>query len=125
MRSRQLLQSVGGRGVHDHRYVISNALIGLLFLASAAPSPFYKINQEQWHFSSAMLTAVFAIYALTVVLALNFLGPLADTFGRSALASVAYATAIVALIVLALAQGVAWLFIARALQGVAVGTGSA
>jgi hypothetical protein len=42
----------------------------LLFFAAAAPSPLYGIYQAQWRFSAITLTAVFAAYALLLLVTL-------------------------------------------------------
>jgi hypothetical protein len=43
------------------------AALFLLFFAVAAPSPLYHVDQLKWHFSATTLTAVFAAYALTLL----------------------------------------------------------
>lgn len=100
-------------------------LIGLLFLASAAPSPLYQVYQARWHFSSADLTGVFAVYSATVMLALNVLGPVSDRIGRRRVVIAGLLIVLAALIVFAMARSVVWIFSARALQGFGVGTASA
>ena len=93
-------------------------------MASTAPSPLYEVYQARWHFSSAMLTAVFAVYAGPVMLTLALFGALSDTIGRRRMAFVAISTILIALVTLALARNVWWVFGARALQGFGVGIGA-
>jgi len=105
-------------------YGFGNVLIGLLFLASSVPSPLYELYQDRWHFSSLVLTEIFAIYSLTVAIALNVTGPLSDRYGRRRFAIAGLATVLASMVVFALARNIEWLFVARALQGAGVGTGS-
>ena len=54
----------------------------LLFFSAAAPSPLYGVYQVQWRFSAATLTAVFAVYALALLVTLLVFGPVSDYLGR-------------------------------------------
>jgi predicted MFS family arabinose efflux permease len=94
----------------------------LLLMAGAnVPAPLYAVYAERFGFSSAVLTVVFATYAFVLVPALMLFGQLSDRFGRRLVIVAGLAVAVLALLVFALARGTAWLFVARALQGLAVG----
>jgi len=54
----------------------------MLFYASAAASPLYRVYQVQFRFSSATLTAVFAVYVLVLLITLLFFGSVSDYLGR-------------------------------------------
>src|SRR3954449_2607289 len=55
----------------------------LTFMAAAsAPSPLYVVYQHEWRFSATTLTAVFAVYALALLIALLTVGGLSDFVGR-------------------------------------------
>ena len=56
--------------------------LGSFFAASSAPTPLYRLYQQDWGFSSGMLTLVFAVYALSLLLALLTTGALSDHLGR-------------------------------------------
>ncbi|HJY17978.1 MAG TPA: MFS transporter, partial [Xanthobacteraceae bacterium] len=59
------------------------ASITVSFLAgSIAPTPLYALYQAQWGFSPITVTIIFAIYALSVLTALLFVGRLSDHLGR-------------------------------------------
>jgi MFS family permease len=98
------------------------AVLCFVFLTSAAASPLYAVYQAQWKFSATTLTAVFAIYAIFLLVTLLFFGSVADYVGRRPviLASLIITAGACALFLAA--RGVGLLFAARALQGVAVGT---
>lgn len=51
------------------------------FAASSAPTPLYHLYQQNWGFSSAMLTLIFAVYALSLLVALLVAGSLSDYLG--------------------------------------------
>ena len=59
------------------------ASITISFLAgSVAPTPLYALYQAQWRFSPTTVTIIFAIYAISVLTALLFVGRLSDHLGR-------------------------------------------
>jgi MFS family permease len=94
----------------------------VLFLAaSAAPTPLYRVYQARWGFSATTLTADFAIYVLLLVMTVLIFGSLSDHVGRRPVIVAALAVDTAASVLFLLAPGVEALFVARALQGVAVG----
>jgi len=50
--------------------------------ANNAISPIYVIYQQRFHFSALTLTAIFATYALAVLVALLCVGRISDDIGR-------------------------------------------
>ncbi|CAB5686806.1 Inner membrane transport protein yajR [Delftia tsuruhatensis] len=99
--------------------------LGSFFAASSAPTPLYRLYQQDWGFSSGMLTLVFAVYALSLLLALLTTGALSDHLGRKPVMLAALALEIVSLAVFARAGDVHGLVLARVLQGFATGMASA
>ena len=98
------------------------AVMMVLFMgAAAAPTPLYRVYQAQWGFSTATLTAVFAVYVLFLLVTLLVFGSLSDHVGRRPVVVAALAVDAAACGLFLLAHGVGLLFAARALQGVAVG----
>jgi MFS family permease len=95
--------------------------LSLLLFASSAPSPLYIVFQAEWGFSAITLTSVFAVYAFFLLGTLLVAGSVSDHAGRRPTLLVALAVELVAMLLFAEAQGVGWLFAARALQGVATG----
>ncbi len=96
-------------------------VLGFLLFAASAPSPIYVIYQARWHFSPTTLTAVFAVYALAVLVALIVFGSLSDHVGRRPVLIGALLLEALSMALFAAATGVTWLFVARVLQGLATG----
>src|SRR5690242_8290173 len=93
----------------------------LLMLGANLAAPLYSIYAADFGFSSLVLTAVFATYAFVLVPALLVFGGLSDRFGRRRVMVGGLLCGCLGLAVFAAAQGTAWLFAARVLQGLAVG----
>jgi len=100
-------------------------LIGLLLAGSSAASPLYPVYQEQWDLSSITVTIVFAVYALALLLTLLTAGRLSDHLGRRPVLLGALLIQIAGMAGYLLAQGVELLYVARILQGIATGLGTA
>lgn len=102
-------------------------LMFLATMASNAPSPLYVIYQQKFHFSALTVTAVFATYSAAVVVALLTVGHLSDHIGRRKMLIAALILLGASSAMFAAAQATAWLFAARAVQGLATGvlTGAA
>jgi MFS family permease len=97
------------------------AVLFLLFFAAGAPSPLYGLYRAQLRFSATTLTAVFAIYALVLLLTLLVFGSVSDYLGRRRVILAALVVTAGACGVFLAAHSVGLLFAARALQGVGVG----
>jgi MFS family permease len=97
-------------------------LAWLLVMAGAnLATPLYAVYAKRFHFSSLVLTTIFATYAVVLVPALVAFGRLSDRIGRRAVVGLGLVAAVVGLAVFAAAQNDAWLYAARAAQGLAVG----
>ncbi|HTA12077.1 MAG TPA: MFS transporter [Solirubrobacteraceae bacterium] len=97
------------------------AVIGLALFASATPSALYGVYEARWHFSTPVLTLVYGIYAIGVLASLLLVGGLSDQVGRRPVLLGSLAFLLVAMGLFLLARSVEWLFVARALQGLATG----
>lgn len=94
----------------------------LAFMAAAStPSPLYVLYQQRWGFSAATLTAVFAVYALALLIALLTVGGLSDHVGRRPVLIAALLAEAGAMVAFLTADGVGPLLLARAVQGLATG----
>jgi MFS family permease len=102
-------------------FVLVAAVIGLSLYGSATPSPLYEIYQAEWHFSTLVLTLVYAVYAFGVLAALLTVGRISDDVGRRPVLAIALVGLIGATVLFLLADSVGWLFAARGLQGITTG----
>ncbi len=97
------------------------------FVGSNLPTPLYPFYQERWHFSSAVLTIIFAGYSFGLIFSLVSIGRLSDGLGRRRVLVPALISILLASFVFLIAQGFEWLILARVVQGLGVGatTGTA
>ncbi|MEV8017787.1 MFS transporter [Streptomyces sp. NPDC086554] len=93
----------------------------LLLFASSAPSPLYGVYQAEWGFSAIMLTAVFAMYAIALLVALLVVGGFSDHVGRRKVLGAALVVEVVSMLLFITADGVGPLLAARVVQGLATG----
>ena len=108
-------------------FLILTVAFFTLLLGSNLPTPLYAVYRERFGFSSAVLTLVFATYMIVLVPTLLLCGQLSDRVGRKRVIAAGLLTAAVGLGLFAAATATAWLFAARAVQGLSVGmvTGAA
>jgi MFS family permease len=103
-------------------YWLAAGVIGLGLYASLTPSPLYHSYSMLWRFTPLTLTLIYATYAFGVLAALLLVGRVSDDVGRRPVILVALTAMLGATLLFLLADSVAWLFIARGLQGLATGT---
>jgi MFS family permease len=96
-------------------------LLMLVLASSGAPTPLYRIYQEQFGFSSGVLTLVFGIYSFALLAALLVVGSLSDHVGRRPVLTVALLVHTAAMALFLVADGVSWLLAARVAQGLSTG----
>ncbi|MBS1883624.1 MAG: MFS transporter [Actinobacteria bacterium] len=102
-------------------YLLAAATIGMALFASGTPSPLYDTYSQLWGFDATVLTLVYATYAFGVLATLLLAGRLSDEVGRRPVLIVAMATLAIVTVPFMLADSVAWLFVARGIQGLATG----
>ncbi|CAM5183635.1 hypothetical protein CDEF62S_04653 [Castellaniella defragrans] len=106
--------------------VVLHAAILMSFLAaSSAPTPLYRLYQREWQFTSTVLTAIFAAYALALLLSLLVAGRLSDHLGRRPVIALALGLQGAAMCGFLLASGPWWLIGSRIVQGLATGLATA
>src|ERR1700760_3111808 len=103
------------------------AVFAATMLGTTLPTPLYVIYQARWHFSAAMVTVTFAVYAAGVLAALLLAGRSSDQAGRKPVLAAALAASAVSTVVFILAPNVGVLIAARILSGLSAGlmTGTA
>jgi len=95
--------------------------LGLAVMGTNIPSPLYGVYAQRLAFSEGTITLIFAVYCLLLIGALLVFGRLSDQIGRRPVVLAALLVISLGSLLFALAQSVAWLLIARAVQGIAVG----
>ncbi|CAM3919279.1 MFS transporter [Smaragdicoccus niigatensis] len=98
-------------------------VIGLFgfFVAAAAPSPLLVPFQHELGFSPAMLTIIFATYAIALMATLLVAGGLSDHVGRKPVIIGALVVEALSMLIFLYAKDVGWLLAGRAVQGIATG----
>jgi MFS family permease len=102
-------------------------VLTVTMLGTTLPTPLYDIYQAQWHFSAAIVTVTFAIYAAAVLATLLLAGRSSDQAGRKPVLAVALGLSALSTVVFILAPDVGVLFVGRILSGLSAGlmTGTA
>lgn len=100
-------------------------MLGLFLFAASAPTPLYGIYASRWGFTSAMLTVIFAVYAVALLATLLVAGSLSDAVGRRPVILSALAVQSLSMLAFLLADSLGLLLVARIGQGAATGLATA
>jgi len=102
-------------------------VLGVTMLGTTLPTPLYVIYQGRWHFSAAMVTVTFAVYAAAVLATLLLAGRSSDQAGRRPVMAVALAASALSTVAFILAPDIGVLIAARIVSGLSAGlmTGTA
>jgi MFS family permease len=102
-------------------------VLAVTMLGTTLPTPLYVIYQSRWHFSAAMVTVTFAVYAVAVIATLLLAGRSSDLAGRRPVLAVALGASALSTVVFILAPGLGALIAARIVSGLSAGlmTGTA
>jgi MFS family permease len=94
---------------------------------SAVPTPLYSIYQQRDHFSTFMITVVYAVYAVGVIVSLFLGGHVSDWVGRRRVLVPAILVNVLSAVLFIAMPSLAGLLVARIVSGVSVGltTGTA
>src|SRR5262245_3924110 len=103
---------------------VAAAEIALMFMGSSLLTPLYGLYGEAFGFSQVTLTLVYASYVLGNLGALFLFGRLSDQIGRKRVSLLAIGAAGIATLLFLFARATAWLFVARAMSGLAIGLAS-
>lgn len=93
----------------------------LMMTGASAPSPFYPVLAKEIGFDAIVITAVFAVYAVALLLTLLTAGSLSDHIGRRPVVIVGLLLLAGSMLLFWHADAVALLFVARIVQGLATG----
>ncbi|SMH47294.1 Predicted arabinose efflux permease, MFS family [Rathayibacter oskolensis] len=109
-----LLPRFGRRG----SFWVSTLVLALCLWSSGSPSVLYPSYAREWDLSSVVITTVFSAYPAALLLALLVVGDLSDAIGRRRTMLLGIALISVSAVAFSFADGVALLYVGRALQGV-------
>ena len=88
---------------------------------SAVPTPLYVIYQQRDHFSTLMITVVYAVYAVGVIVSLFLGGHISDWVGRRRMLVPALAVNVLSAVLFLAFPSLAGLIVARIVSGVSIG----
>ena len=103
------------------------AAFGVNLAFSAVPTPLYVIYQHRDHFSTLMITVVYAVYAVGVIVSLFLGGHVSDWVGRRRVLAPAIGFNVLSAVLFIAFPSLAGLIVARVVSGVSIGltTGTA
>ena len=113
------------RATRPRDFWVLAAILAVLFMGSGAPTPLYVVYERAYGFSDVVLTLVFAVYVLALLATFVLAGRLSDHVGRRPVLLLALPVHVLAAVVFLIADATGWLLVARTIQGVAVGLGTA
>lgn len=90
-------------------------------IGSNISTPLYPIYQSQFHMNDAAISLLFALYAIFLLPTLLLVGPLSDQTGRKKVIIPTIFVMLFASLLFAFAQSEYFLYVASALQGIAMG----
>jgi MFS family permease len=102
-------------------------VLTITMLGTTLPTPLYDIYQARWHFSAAVVTVTFAVYAAAVIATLLLAGRISDQAGRRPVLAAALVASALSTVGFIFAPGVWALIAARIVSGLSAGlmTGTA
>ena len=102
-------------------------VLGVTMLGTTLPRPLYVIYQARWHFSAAMVTVTFAVYAAAVIATLLLAGLASDQAGRRPVLAAALGASALSTVMFIVAPDLGTLIAARIVSGLSAGlmTGTA
>src|ERR1700731_440691 len=112
---------------HSGAFWVGAAAFWVNLAFSAVPTPLYVIYQQRDHFSTLMITVVYAVYAIGVIVSLFLGGHVSDWVGRRRVLVPALAVTVGCAAFFFAVPSLAGLIIARVVSGVSIGltTGTA
>lgn len=123
----QRRQSHGKRRAWRHRlgpragfWVVALAFL-MNMATSTVPTPLYSLYQHRDHFSTFMVTVVFAVYAGGVVASLFLVGHVSDWLGRRRVLATGLLVNVASSLVFIVEPSLVGLIVARVISGLAVG----
>jgi MFS family permease len=119
--NRTVSSGAARRRHHSIGFWIAAAAFLVNMAFSAVPTPLYVLYQRRDHFSTIMVTIVYAVYAVGVIASLFLAGHISDWVGRKAVFVPALLINVASALVFLFAPSLAGLLIARVVSGISVG----
>src|SRR6266478_3505594 len=94
----------------------------LIVASNSAVTPLYRLYQQSMHLTPLVITLVYAVYAFSLLAALLTVGGLSDYVGRRPVILSGLLLNAIAMVLFSYATDVGQLILARAVQGLCVGT---
>ena len=94
----------------------------LVVASNSAVTPLYRLYQQSMHLTPLMITLVYAVYTFSLLAALLTVGGLSDYVGRRPVILSGLLLNAIAMVLFSYATDVGQLILARAVQGLCVGT---
>src|SRR5437868_5238284 len=104
-----------------HAYLLLAGVFIAGMLGTTLPTPLYVLYESEYHLTSALVTVIFATYAVGVLVALLLLGRASDHFGRRPVLTAALGLAFGSTLLFVFAQNVPMLVAGRFLSGLCAG----
>jgi MFS family permease len=102
-------------------FVVGAVALFVLLTDGNLATPLYAVYRDKFGFSATELTLIFATYTVVLIPSLLVFGQVSDRVGRRPVLVAGLLSGAVGLALLAIAKDTAWLFVGRAVQGVALG----
>lgn len=102
-------------------FLTAAAVIVVALWASGAPAMVYPVYTAEWLLEPVVITAIFALYPISLVIVLVVFGGISDHIGRRVTLLIGVAIILAGVLLFALAPSVEWLFAGRVVQGIGVG----
>src|SRR5947209_7187929 len=100
------------------------AVLAVMFMGGALPTPLYEVYRRQFQFSELVLTLLFATYVVGALGALFLFGRVSDQIGRRRTMLPVIAIAAISTLAFLLPVSLPVLFVGRFLSGLAIGVAS-
>ena len=101
-------------------WIVALALF-MTMATSTIPTPLYALYQQRDHFSSLMVTIVFAVYAGGVIVSLFLVGHVSDWLGRRRILATGLFINVASALLFVVAPSLTGLLVARVISGFSIG----
>lgn len=113
--------AVGARAGHESGFWLVGFAYIVVMAAGGAPTPLYVLYQQRDHFGAAMLTVIFAAYAVGVLVSLLLAGHVSDRVGRRRVLLPAIGLQLLSALVFLAWPDLTGLLVGRVISGLSVG----